>query len=419
MESGKKREFAAGGMSAHLILLVCSLLFMINYMDRQVFSAVLEPMKQDLGLTDAEAGIIQTLFFLGMALFAFPASFVIDRWSRRKAIGFMAMIWSAFTFITGLGKTFLGVIMPRLVVGIGETGFSAGGIAMISASYPEETRGKAIGIFYIAIPVGSALGVVLGGYISANFGGWRTPFFIFAIPGIILGSAAFFLRDYKTVSEVDETGRKLGFLQAAITLFKIPTLKWTYIGISMVNIMNFSILTWLPAYLMRAHGIGEDTAGMYFGIIALMALIGAPLGGFLADVWQKRNRRGRMYLPCLAAFLSSLILIPALRYEVKGFGFALAIIWGVLAVVLMPPIMAVSQEVVTPGLKGMSVGMFNLCVYLLGGGWAPWIVGMISDSLGGGMSGLRIALMLTTLGGFAGGTLFWLASRSYPVDMDR
>jgi MFS family permease len=412
-------KFKIGGTGSHLVLLVCSLLFMINYMDRQVLSAVLEPMKVDLGLTDAQAGIIQTLFFMGMALFAFPASFLIDRWSRRKSVGLMAIIWSVFTFITGLGKSFIGVIIPRIMVGVGETGFSSGGIAMISASYPEKSRGRAIGIFYIAIPLGAALGVMLGGYISANHGGWRTPFFIFAVPGIMLGIAAFFLKDYKTVEETDEAGRKRGFLNSATTLFRIPTLKWIYIGIGMVNIMNFSILTWLPAYLMRSQGIGEDRAGMLMGVISLMALIGAPLGGFLADFWQRRNRRGRMYLPTLAVFISTALLIPSLMLEVQGLGFILAIIWGVLVILIMPPLGAVGQEVVSPGLKGMSVGMFNLCVYLLGGGWSPWLVGIISDSLGGGADGLKIALMLTTIGGIAAGILFWLSSRHYPRDMDR
>ena len=119
-------------------------------------------MKADLGLTDAQAGMLQTIFFLSMAILAFPISFLIDRWSRRKTVAIMAMVWSAATYITGLGKSFLGVLLPRVLVGTGEAGFSAGGTAWITAAYPPESRGKALGVFNVAIPFGAALGVMLG-----------------------------------------------------------------------------------------------------------------------------------------------------------------------------------------------------------------------------------------------------------------
>ena len=415
--NGGKGEFGGGGRNAYLVLTVCSLLFMINYMDRQVLSAVLEPMRQDLGLTDRQAGGIQTVFFMSMAVFAFPASFLVDRWSRRKAISLMAIIWSAFTFITGLGRSFLGVALPRTMVAVGETGFSAGGIAWISASFPVNVRGRAMGIFYIAIPLGTALGVILGGYVSANFGGWRVPFYWFAAPGIVLGILALFLRDYKTVQETDQEGRRLGFFSSAVFLFRVPTLRWLYIGAAMANIMNYSLLTWLPAYLMRAHGWGEDKAGLHVGIIGMMALMGAPLGGFLADMWYKRNPRGRLYLPAAASLVAACVLVPALWFKVVGPGFPLALVWGVLAVLVMPPLVSASQDVVAPGLKGTSIGMFNLCTYVLGGGWAPWVVGLVSDGMGGGAEGLQLALTICAGGGVVGAALFYWASRHVVQDM--
>lgn len=185
------RELDVSPWQARNVLTVCFLLYMINCMDRQVLSAVLEPMKLDLGLTDTQVGLIQTLFLLSIALLAFPVSYLVDRWSRRKAIGIMAVVWSVFTFMTGLGKSFWGVIIPRSLVGAGEAGFSAGGTAMIAAVYPREARAKAMGIFNAAIPLGAGLGVMLGGYISVHFGGWRSPFFVFAIPGLIFGLTAF------------------------------------------------------------------------------------------------------------------------------------------------------------------------------------------------------------------------------------
>ena len=314
------KEYKIGGWSARYILIICSLLYMVNYMDRQVLSAVLEPMKLDLGLTDTQAGSLQTAFLLSIALFSVPVSFLIDRWSRRKAIALMAVFWSIFTYVTGLGRSFLGVLLPRAMVGVGEAGFSAGGTAMITAAYPPESRGRAMGVFNLVIPLGAALGVMLGGAISAKYGSWRAPFYVFAVPGIILGILAYFMRDYKTIEHLDDKGKRKGLLSSAFSLFKIPTLKWMYIGFGIRNIMNFSVLVWLSAYLMRSHNIAVDKAGMLSGMVMMMAILGAILGGVLSDLWQRKNRRARMLLPVIGDILAAVVLIAALSSTSRGRG---------------------------------------------------------------------------------------------------
>ncbi len=184
----QSNEYKVGGWRAHYILIICSLLYMVNYMDRQVLSAVLEPMKQDLGLSDTQAGSLMTVFLLSIALFSLPLAYMVDRWSRRKAIALMAIFWSAFTFITGLGKSFLGVLIPRSLVGVGEAGFSSGGTAMLAAVYPPESRGRVMGVFNLVIPLGASLGVILGGYLSKNHGGWG-PIMVGGISDALGGGA--------------------------------------------------------------------------------------------------------------------------------------------------------------------------------------------------------------------------------------
>ena len=165
-------EYKTGGGNALFILIVCTLLYMVNYMDRQVFAVVLQPMKTELGLTDTQCGLAQTIFILGMALCSFPVAYLVDRWSRSKTIGIMALLWSIFTFLTGLARNFTTLIIPRSLVGVGESGFTAGGVAMVSAAYPPEKRSRMLGIFTIGIPLGAALGMIVGGAISASIG-WR------------------------------------------------------------------------------------------------------------------------------------------------------------------------------------------------------------------------------------------------------
>jgi len=413
------REFKTGGIHAHFILITCSLLYMINYMDRQVFAVVLEPMKKDLGLTDTQAGIIQTAFLLCIAVFSVPVAYLVDRWSRRKSIALMALIWSAFTYLTGLGRSFLGVLIPRTIVGVGEAGFSAGGTAMISAAYSQAGRSRVMGVFNAFIPLGAAIGTILGGMISARFGGWRTPFYVFAVPGVVLGILALFLRDYKTVEEVDASGKRVGFFSSALALFKIPTLKWVYIGYAMQNITAFSFLVWTPAFLMRAHGIPEDKAGLQVGIISLMAIIGAPLGGVIADLWQKKNPRGRILLPALAVFLAAAFFAVSVLFHFKGIGFGVGILFGVVLMMGLPALSAITQDVVTPGLKGVSWGMCVFCMYVLGGGWAPVAVGALSDGLGGGVFGLEVSLLIASVGGVLACLCFWMASKHYKQDLEK
>ncbi|MRR15845.1 MAG: MFS transporter [Deltaproteobacteria bacterium] len=414
----KPSILTTGGWRAHYVLIVCTLLYIINYMDRQVFSVILQPMKIDLGLTDAQCGLASTVLIFGMAFFSFPIAYLIDRWSRRKAIALMAVLWSMATFATGLARHFTGVLIPRFFVGLGEAGFVPGGTAMISASYSRERRGWAMGIFHIAIPLGAAAGVILGGILSVKYG-WRTPFLFFAIPGVILGIMAFFMTDYKTAERPDTAGGIKGFFTALVDVLQLPTMRWFYPGLGIAVFMTSSFLVWLPSLMMRMLHITEGTAGLITGGIGLTAILGAPLGGFLADFWQKKNPRGRMYIPVVAYIVGGSMLIGAVLLEFSYLGIALAAVFGIASAMAMPAIAAISQDVVPVAHKGLSMGLAIFAQYMLGGAWGPYIVGFVSDRLGGGASGLGMAFMLCGLFGIAAGILFLIASRTYPEDLQK
>lgn len=417
-DQNSSAEYKTGGWRAHYVLIVCTLLYVINYMDRQVFAVILQPMKIDLKLTDAQCGLASTVLILGMAFFSFPVSHLIDRWSRRKAIGIMAILWSGFTFATGLAKNFTGVLIPRAFVGLGEAGFVPGGTAMISASYPKERRGWAMGIFHIAIPLGAAAGVILGGLISAKMG-WRAPFLFFAIPGVILGIMAFFMKDYKTADDTGTQGGIKNFFIALRNVLRLPTMRWYYLALGIAVFMTSSVLVWLPSLMMRMLNISEATAGLLFGAIGLAAIIGAPLGGFLADFWQKKNPRGRMYIPAVAYIIGGSLLIVVILTRFSPLGIALAVLYGIAAAMAMPAIAAISQDVVPVAHKGLSMGLAIFAQYMLGGAWGPYVVGAVSDALGGGAEGLGIAVALCGAFGLLAGVLFLVAARTYPEDSQK
>jgi MFS family permease len=416
---GKPKEYKTGGGASLYTIIICTLLYMVNFMDRQVIAAVAEPMKASLGLNDSNVGAIGTVFLISLALFAAPLSYLIDRWSRRKAIAILAIFWSIFTFITGTAKSFITLLIPRSLVAVGEAGFAPGGTAMIGAAYPQKKRGLVMGIFNMAIPVGVALGTLLGGII-AKHAGWQAPFFIFAIPGVILGILALFMKDYKSAGDIQPNGVKVSFWQSVAKLLTIPTLIWVFLGYGLSNIMSWSFLFWAPSYIGRAWGVDVQTANSILVPIILAAIIGSPLGGILADVWFKKNPRGRLYIPAITMILSAVVITGAVFLQFKGpLGMALAVVYGIISVMAMPCLSAITQDVVPVAQKGLVWGVTMLCVNIFGGGWSPYLVGVISDSLGQDANALGTALIIAASGGILGGICYLIASRPYPVDMEK
>lgn len=413
-------EYQTGGWKAHWILILCTLLYAINYMDRTVLTVVMQPMKQELELSDSDVGLAVTIFTLSIAVFSIPILYLVDRWSRKKMLFLMAVAWSIFTYLTGLAKNFISVLLPRMFVGVGEAGFSGAGTAMITAAYPKEKHGGMLGIFNIGITIGSALGMIIGGIISVQFG-WRYAFFIFAIPGIILGICALFLKDYKTVSD-SSTGQGIrSFFLSIFSLLKIPTLRWFFLGYGLLLLMSQAQMYWTVPLVMREFHIKEDAAGLILSIGIPLAVIGALLGGWFSDYLFKKNRKSRMLLPAWTALVATLFLAAAypvlhLNWMLAG---ALATVYGFVYYVGMPALGAVSQEVIPPAHKGLSWGMTIFCMYMFGGAWSPWAVGGISDLLGGGASGLTWALLTACAGGLASAFCFFMGSRTYIADADK
>jgi len=415
MGNQSEKSYQTGGWKAHWILVVCTLLYMVNYIDRAVLTVVLQPMKLDLGLTDSEVGLTVTVFTLSMAVFSFPVAYLVDRWSRKRAISIMAFIWSAFTLVTGLAKNFVGVLIPRAFVGTGEAGFTAGGVAMMTAAYPQEKHGRILGIFNVAIPLGTALGTVLGGMISVKMG-WRSPFFIFAIPGVILAIAALFLRDYKTIKATGEF--KTGFIESITSLLRIPALRWYYVGYGIAMIMLQAQLAWTGVFIMRELNVKEDVAGLAMGALAMLGIFGGLAGGVISDAWYRKSTPSRLRLPAICTILAAICMFASI-YLIKT-NVMLCIVAAALYVFIyfmaQPALGAVSQEIVPPSYKGLSLGLAVFCMYMLGGAWSPWLTGVVSDSLGGGTYGLEVALSISCLGGLVSGFCYLMGSRYYEAN---
>jgi MFS family permease len=196
-------------------------------------------------------------------------------------------------------------------------------------------------------------------------------------------------------------------------------MRWYYLALGIAVFMTSSVLVWLPSLMMRILNISEARAGIITGSIGLAAIIGAPLGGFLTDFWQKKNPRGRMYIPAVAYIAGGSLLIVVILTRFSPLGIALAVLYGIAAAMAMPAIAAISQDVVPMAHKGLSMGLAIFAQYMFGGAWGPYVVGAVSDVLGGGAEGLSIAVGLCGVFGLLAGALFLVAARTYPEDAQK
>ena len=294
------------------IFILLFLLYMFDYADRMVVNSMFTSIQAEWHITDTQCGWLVSVIYLAIGLLTFPISFLIDRWSRTKTIGIMAIVWSLATALCALTGNYVQLFMARVLIGFGEAGYSPGGSALISAIYPLEKRSKMMGIWNASIPLGSAIGVTMGGFIAQLFG-WKHAFGLVAFPGLIVAILFLFVKDYKTVdpSIVDKMNNKVKMKAKDIykEFITRPSLILTYFGMAAVVFVTTAMIVWLPKYFETERNLDSKTAGSLAGAVMLLALIGAPLGGFIIDKWRRTQVKARLLFPALSTLVSAIISV--------------------------------------------------------------------------------------------------------------
>jgi MFS family permease len=395
------------------VFILLFLLYMFDYVDRMVVTSLFPFLKADLNLTDTQCGMLVSAVYWSIVLLTFPVSILVDRWSRRKTIGLMAVVWSLATGVCSFARTLPQLFSARTFIGVGEAGYAPGGTAMIAGLYPQEKRSWMIGLWNASIPLGSAIGIALGGVIATHWG-WRHAFGLVAIPGLIVAILFFFVKDYKTV-DLKKTSRvtdkKAGRKEVTMSVIDIlkeftdkPSLIFTYFGMAGVVFTTTSLLTWLPTYFHRVQGLPESQAGIKSSAIMILALFGAPLGGYIADKWRKKKINARLLFPSISTLLSSIMLFLAFVVFPGKMQYVLLLTMGVLITAFVSAASAVTQDVVHAGMRAMSYAIAVVIQNLLGASMGPIIIGAISDfsNIQTAMSFLPVALLIASVLFFAG-----------------
>ncbi|PKN82909.1 MAG: hypothetical protein CVU51_13020, partial [Deltaproteobacteria bacterium HGW-Deltaproteobacteria-1] len=309
------KEYKLSTRSAYYIFTLLFLLYFFDYIDRTIVTSLAPFIQKEWGLTDVQSGLLMSVVYWSIVAFVFPVSILVDRWSRKKTIGVMALLWTAATVVCAFTKTFPQLLAARAGIGIGEAGYAPAGTAMLSGLFPPEKRSRMMGLWNISIPLGIAVGIGLGGFIATHWG-WRHAFGLVAIPGAIVAILFFFVKDYKTVDLVKtdascKTGPskiKMSKMDIFREFIHTPSLILTNIGFIGCIFANNAIIFWLPTYFHRTTGMSISEAGMKTSLLMILAIIGLPLGGWLADTWFKKQVTARLLFPAITTTLNAIVI---------------------------------------------------------------------------------------------------------------
>lgn len=402
---------------SNYVFVLLFLLYMFDYIDRMVVTSMFTSIERDWGITHTQSGMLVSAVYWAIVLLTFPVSILVDRWSRTKTLGIMAIMWSLATALCALTGNFVQLFMARLLIGVGEAGYAPGGTALISGLYPIEKRSKMMGLWNASIPLGTAIGVMLGGIIAARLG-WRHAFGIVALPGFIVAVLFLFVKDYKTVdlSFIDKKNNRIKMERK--DLFKEflsrPSVIFTYFGIAASVFVTTSLITWLPTYFQNVDNVSQEKAGTMASAIMGMALVGSPLGGYLTDRWRRKKENARLLFPALSTVLTAVLLFIALYLLDGRLRYIVLVLMGISVMLFLSGAIAVTQDVIHPGLRATSYAIAVVIQNLLGSSTAPIVMGKIYD-----LADIQTALSILPFVLLIGAALFYMGSRYYVKDMTK
>jgi len=383
------------------VLVILTLVYTFNFIDRQILVILQEPIKLELGLSDAQLGLLTGFSFALVYVTAgIPIAWLADRSNRRNIVAASLAFWSAMTALSGLVQNFGQLLAARLGVGIGEAGGSPPSHSMISDYFPPQNRGTALSFYSMGIYVGILFGYAAGGWIAENFG-WRTAFFLVGIPGIAYAVLVLWVVKEPRRGRWDEGGTppKSSFKQTWDCLRQRPTFWWISIGCAFSAFISYGNGNFMPSFLIRSHGMSLTEVGLALGLIAgISGAIGTFLGGFLADKLGVRDVRWYLWIPMLGGLGSLLPAYYTLLGDNKTLIIAAMVPSQILSTLYLGPCIATCHNLVSPGMRAMASAILFFVLNMIGLGLGPLAVGLLSDTFAApfGEENLRYA-MLTTL----------------------
>lgn len=395
---------------------------LLNYIDRQVLFAVFPLIKIDLRLSDTALGFLGSAFMLSYLLFAPLFGWLGDNWSRTRLASGGLVVWSLATALAGFAPGYRTLLAARATVGIGEASFGTVSPGLIADFFPKEHRGRVLAWFYVAIPVGSALGYLLGGVLGQRYG-WHAAFLLVGMPGLLLAIPIALLRtpprggDAATHPAVGHAlpGGEGGKNRAGYAaLFRNRSYVWNTLAMAAMTFAIGGLAQWIPSFLYRFHSLDVAKGNTLFGATTVLAgILGTLAGGWFGDRWQKRSGKGYLLLSGWgfligAPFAAWAILAPNLNSCISAIFIAELFLF-----LNTGPLNTVIINVTNPAVRAMAFAVNIFFVHALGDAISPSVLGWLSDQWG-----LRNALLISPFAMVLAGIFCFVCGRFVVQDMD-
>jgi MFS family permease len=404
------------------ILFVLTLVGTLNYLDRQVLTILLEPIRKDLHLTDTHIGFLTgiafTFVYVGLAV---PAARLADNWSRRKVIALAIGAWSVMTALCGVAQSFTQLLLARMGVGVGEAGGHPSCTALVGDLFPKAQRSLAMGIFLLSMPLGIGLGLLIGG-LAVGALGWRGVFVLVAAPGVLIAPVV-----WLTIPEVrqglsDGIQEQLAnppLLKTVRLLLSFPSYRNMVLAQICASMLGLGISLWLPSFLARSHGMTPSQIGAYLSIgFAVPFGVGLLGGGRLTDWMGRRDVRWYFWLPAIATFINGIAAACAFLAPTAYVFWFMAIAYLAISSFIGPNLV-ITQTLSPIAFRATACAFTAFMVNTIGLGIGPQAMGVVSDLLrpAYGEESLRMSLLLVTTLSIPATFFYYRASRTYRADM--
>ncbi len=374
-------------------LLLLTALNLLNYIDRSVLFAVQPLVQAEFHRPDADFGLLSSAFFIVYMLAAPLVGPLADRFHRKPIVVLGALAWSAATVLTAATHSFTVLFIRHAIVGIGEATFTTVAPTWVADLFPQERRGRVFGFYYLALPLGTALGYLLGGTLGPRYG-WRVPFYLGGAPGVLLGLALLFPREPERGAQDTAVAFRSG---SALSLARNPAFLTVSLGMAAMTFALGGLQVWMPTFLHRMRGYSLERANLWFGgMLAVNGTAASLVGGWLGDSLLGRAR-GSYNLVSAAGMA---LALPVMLVAIYSSGPAMlpAIFIGSFLLLLnTSPLNAALINAVTPQIRATALAVNILIIHLLGDALSPWVIGFISDrqSLEGGFGSAVVAIALS------------------------
>jgi sugar phosphate permease len=435
------------------VLVMLFIVYAFNFLDRQIISILAIPIQDELGLSDRQLGLLGGIAFAALySTLGVPIAWLADRKSRTSIITVSLVVWSGFTAVCGMAQNFWQLFLARVGVGVGEAGGVAPSYSLIADYFPPEKRARALALYSLGIPIGSAFGVIAGAQIAGgNLGeslDWRAAFIIVGLAGIAIAPIfKLTLREPKRggldvkpqtqaaklqpepgeaasaaapAEAADE--KKPGFFGVFAVLAKKPSFWFLVFGASCSSMMGYGVFFWVPSFFARSFELDIITTGWLFGgVLFVGGSLGIILGGVLGDLMGKGSKKMYAIVPAIAFFCTFPMYIAGTMASTPLIAALLFVIPTGLGLAWLGPTLSAFQHLAPANMRAMASAVFLLINNLLGIGVGVYVLGELSTLLtpAFGADALRYSIMIGASLYLVAGLLFLLASRTLANDWEK